>query len=301
MKIANPIYDAAFKYLMEDMDIAKGLLSLILQEDIISLEMKPQELITTSTIGFRIFRIDFKAIIKTKKGKSKTILIEIQKAKKESDFEILRFRRYLGINYQMQEDIISDSGTQQKASLPITTVYFLGFNLKHILTPVAVAKRQYINLLTGRKLKTGTQEVFFEQLSHDMFAIQIRRLKMEIQTEIEKMLDVFSTKKYRTTDKKVLEYTGDTSDPRVARMVNRLNLAMFDPDVQRKMWAEEELEMELEAINKRIENIQLEKEEERKAKEEERKAKEIAEARITILEQQIALLLEKLKSSEQAD
>ena len=36
MKIANPIYDIIFKYLMEDTEIAKDILSLILNENIIS-------------------------------------------------------------------------------------------------------------------------------------------------------------------------------------------------------------------------------------------------------------------------
>jgi hypothetical protein len=46
MRIANPIYDVIFKYLMENTDIAKDILSAILGETIISLEMKPQELVT---------------------------------------------------------------------------------------------------------------------------------------------------------------------------------------------------------------------------------------------------------------
>jgi hypothetical protein len=35
MIIANPIYDVVFKYLMEDTEIAKGLLSTILKTDIV--------------------------------------------------------------------------------------------------------------------------------------------------------------------------------------------------------------------------------------------------------------------------
>ena len=43
MIIANPIYDVVFKYLLEDIDIARELLSTILGEEIIGLEVKPQE------------------------------------------------------------------------------------------------------------------------------------------------------------------------------------------------------------------------------------------------------------------
>ena len=51
MLIANPIYDIVFKYLMEDLDIAKDILSLILNTEIISLTVQPQE--TTSEVKIR--------------------------------------------------------------------------------------------------------------------------------------------------------------------------------------------------------------------------------------------------------
>ncbi len=43
MIIANPIYDVMFKYLLEDMEIARELLSTILGEEVQSLEVKHQE------------------------------------------------------------------------------------------------------------------------------------------------------------------------------------------------------------------------------------------------------------------
>ena len=44
MRIANPIYDAAFKYLLDDTDIAKGLIGRIIGEEIVELSLKPQEI-----------------------------------------------------------------------------------------------------------------------------------------------------------------------------------------------------------------------------------------------------------------
>jgi hypothetical protein len=46
MIIANPLYDVIFKYLLEDIDIAKELLATILGEEILYLEVKPQETAT---------------------------------------------------------------------------------------------------------------------------------------------------------------------------------------------------------------------------------------------------------------
>ncbi|MBK9462903.1 MAG: hypothetical protein IPN94_26690 [Sphingobacteriales bacterium] len=43
MLIANPIYDVVFKYLLEDLEIAKGLLSEILQTEILHIAVEQQE------------------------------------------------------------------------------------------------------------------------------------------------------------------------------------------------------------------------------------------------------------------
>ncbi len=43
MKIVNPIYDNAFKYLMDNEQIAKLVLSIILDTKVLTLQSKPQE------------------------------------------------------------------------------------------------------------------------------------------------------------------------------------------------------------------------------------------------------------------
>jgi hypothetical protein len=64
MIIANPIYDVVFKYLLEDAEIARELLSTILGVNIVELHVKPQEtIVNDETSGeIKIFRLDFKAI-----------------------------------------------------------------------------------------------------------------------------------------------------------------------------------------------------------------------------------------------
>ncbi|MGH9853700.1 MAG: hypothetical protein ACREBD_27995 [Blastocatellia bacterium] len=94
MLIANPIYDTVFKYLLEDNELAREFLATILDEEIISIEVKPQETVTESAdYGVNIFRLDFKAVIKMVAGEHRKVLIELQKAKRLLD--IMRFRRYL--------------------------------------------------------------------------------------------------------------------------------------------------------------------------------------------------------------
>ena len=77
MIIANPLYDVVFKYLLEDMDIAKEFLSAILREEILYVEPKPQETVTeVSADGdIRIIRFDFKVTIETPTGELKKTLI----------------------------------------------------------------------------------------------------------------------------------------------------------------------------------------------------------------------------------
>ena len=91
MIIANPIYDVVFKYLLEDIDIARELLSVILNEEIITLEVNPQERSNElADKKNKILRFDFKAVVKNKDGELKNVLMELQKAK--PSFDIIRFR-----------------------------------------------------------------------------------------------------------------------------------------------------------------------------------------------------------------
>ncbi len=276
MQIANPIYDTIFKYLMENVEIAKIILSAILNEQILSVEVKPQEMaINVKSKGkpvVRIIRLDFKATIQGTDGTLKKVLIEIQKAKK--GFEIQRFRRYLGENY-----IVSDNlDKNNKDSLPITSIYFLGYRLKYIRFPALKVGRTFMNAVTRRKIKTPIKENFVEQLSHDMYVIQIPRLKdMATQTQLEKVLDVFSQTKYKTSDAHVLEYTGDMSTPEVAQIVRYLNRAIADDDIRRQMIAEDEEQGFIDGLEDKIEKERSAKEKAiakaKKAKEEAKQVK----------------------------
>ena len=81
MIVANPIYDTVFKRLMENTRIAKGLLSRILGEEIVLLELRPQEHTLKSGGSITLYRLDFSAVIETADGKRENVLIEVQKAR----------------------------------------------------------------------------------------------------------------------------------------------------------------------------------------------------------------------------
>ena len=238
MLIANPLYDVVFKYLLEDIEIARGLLSAILGEEVISLELKPQETAAENPAGsINILRFDFKAIIKTKTGESKKVLIELQKAKQV--FDVMRFRRYLGDNYRKEDDVLNDNLEVEKRPLPIVTIYFLGFPLDNIKSAVVKVNREYRDVLTQELIEV--KEEFVELLTHDSYLIQIRLLAGKSKTKLEKVLRVFSPE-FKTKDKHQLEFLGDLNEPLVKKMVERLGRAIASEDIRDKMDVEDEID-----------------------------------------------------------
>jgi hypothetical protein len=76
MLIVNPLYDNAFKYLMENNRLAKKVLSVILGEEIEELMIGQQEtFVPYATYQITLFRLDFKAIISQADGSRKTFPI----------------------------------------------------------------------------------------------------------------------------------------------------------------------------------------------------------------------------------
>ena len=240
MLIANPIYDSVFKYLLEDIEIAREFLSTMLGEEIISIEVKPQETATESAdYGINIFRLDFKAVIQLVAGEQRKVLIELQKAKHLLD--IMRFRRYLADNYREEDAPGLNDDAVINLPLPIVTIYLLGFKLAAGYPAVFKLEHQVTDVLTGKIVSPRPREPFIELLNHESYTVQIPLLTEEAMTRLEKVLMVFN-QEYRTDDPHVLNFTGDVSDPLVKKMVDRLARAISDPQVRRELDAEEEVD-----------------------------------------------------------
>lgn len=62
--VANPIYDAVFKYLMEDERVAKTLLSALLKREVEEVEVRKHEYTNCSRDKISMFRIDFGAKVR---------------------------------------------------------------------------------------------------------------------------------------------------------------------------------------------------------------------------------------------
>ena len=238
MIIANPIYDVVFKYLLEDANIARDLLSTILGEEVVQLEFKPQETSTETSDSIKILRLDFKAIIKKKDGSLFKVLIELQKSKQV--FDVMRFRRYLGDNYRKEDQMIDSDGVAVIRPLPIITIYFLGFLLNNVPSGVIKVKREYVDAVTEEIL--GVKDDFVELLTHDSYMIQVGRLPIESRGKLDRVMQIFSPMYQDKADKHQVDFQGDIHDPLVWKMVERLGRAIASDEYRDKMDVEDEID-----------------------------------------------------------
>ncbi|HEX8546049.1 MAG TPA: hypothetical protein VF691_03745 [Cytophagaceae bacterium] len=250
MVIANPIYDVAFKFLMEDEKIAKFFIGTLLNETIEEVVVKPQEYafianlessdpkIRTEAkaqladrISISVFRLDFVATIRTANGELKKVLVEIQKAKNSID--LMRFRNYLGEQYKKEDEI---SG--KKIPLPIVTIYLLGFKLPEIESSIIKVNRQYLDLLTSKVIERKSD--FIEKLTHDCYVVQLSRIEARVETKLEKLLSVFE-QHYFVDDNNILkEYNHKIDDENIHRIIEKLHYVGTEPAERKKIEDEKE-------------------------------------------------------------
>jgi molybdopterin converting factor small subunit len=251
--IANPIYDVVFKYLMEDTEIAKLILSTIIDEEIESLDFLPQEnILTIENRSLTVYRLDFSAKIRLADQSFKQVLIEIQKAKYSTD--IMRFRRYLGEQYKKTTGIYYDQEEGKKRvkkrAIPILTIYFLGHKLENFNIPVIKVKRSYINGISDEVL--NGKESFIESLTHDSYVIVIPELSSEKQSELEQMLTIFD-QTLIISDEHILLIKESEYPERFKPIIRRLHMASASHEIRQKMEAEDEIIEELQALEREIE------------------------------------------------
>ena len=266
MLIANPIYDVVFKYMMDDNRVAKLLISAIISEEIVELEFRPKEKVVEISheqiennpnlknlkgriTFFTVYRLDFSAVIKTKEGEHKKVLIEIQKAKYPTD--IMRFRKYLGEQYSSEENVYmaKEPKPKYKKALPIISIYFLGHILNHTKAPVIKVARKYYNIITGKEIVE--KEEFIESLTHDSYIIQIPYLKSKRQTELLILLSVFDQSNISHSIH--ILNVNETNFPEKYRpIIRRLQKAVVEPKVKDTMDIEDEIVEGLEMLERDI-------------------------------------------------
>jgi hypothetical protein len=266
MKVANPLYDVVFKYLMQDMRVAKLVISNIIEQEIESLDFAFTELNRKLPDGgLTVLRIDFAAKIRELDGSSRLVIIELQKAKFPTD--ITRFRKYLGKQYQEESNIYLDEKTQKKKALPIISIYILGHNLQNNDSPVIHVKRNYYDHATKEKLTQ--KEEFIESLTHDSYIIQVPRLRKRHRNKLETLLSIFDQSNTSKESKHFIDLLESSFPDEFRAIIRRLHKASANKALCEDMEMEDDILEEL-ATQERL--IAYERAEKEKAEAEKEKA-----------------------------
>ena len=242
--VANPLYDAVFKYLMEDDRIAKTILTALLKKKVIDVKIRRNEYANlTRRESISMFRIDFAATVLDEDNKPHLMLIEFQKTWLPT--ETLRFRRYLALQYNNEENMLKEE--HEKYAIPMVAIYLLGHCIGKIEEPVIYVNHHAYNY-DGKKVEEGIPDPFVESLQHDSIIVQIPLLHGRVNNRLEKVLCLFDqtnvadNKKVIKVDDK--QFEGDND---MEYIVRRLQSAAADPDMRYQMNAEDEFFKELEA------------------------------------------------------
>lgn len=233
MKVANPIYDIVFKYMMEDERIARTILSALLKVEVLAVEIRPHEYSDDTHDNLSVFRIDFGATIRDAEGNKKLILIELQKTWLET--ETLRFRQYLGVHYSNPKNMQSDG-----SALPMVAVYILGHKVGDIEEPVLYVNQQSFDYY-GNVVTEGLPNSFVDSLTHNSIIVQIPRLHGHINNRLDMVLSIFDQSRRDEDDHRILRIDDSVyeNDAEMEHILRRLTMAAADVDMRLKMNAEE--------------------------------------------------------------
>ena len=208
MKIANPLYDTVFKFLLQDEPVAKLFLSALLECEIVELTYNPQEMLRKKLDEaeiaekklvlkqkellnerpfYSILRLDFAAKVRFEDGTLKTILIEVQKSNNTSD--LMRFRRYIGMQLQSSKNTILDKNKNLQP-IPIHPIFFLGEGLPNIKGHGAVEVKTIVRDKFTKEI-IHTKDNFIENITLDGLVICANELGENEKTGLEKLLSIF--------------------------------------------------------------------------------------------------------------
>ena len=261
IRIANPIYDSVFKYLVEDERIARTLLSALLQKEVLEVHARRHEYADETRNSISMFRIDFAAKVQEADGSSHLVLIELQKTWLET--ETLRFRRYLGVQYGNKENIPTKDNSKGFA-IPMVAVYLLGHRVGDIDEPVIYVQHKAYDY-DGAVVTRGLPDPFVESLTHDSIIVQIPLLRGQVNNRLERVLSVFDQTAIDGSDQHVLELDEDkyAGDADMRYMLRRLTAASCNAEIRQNMNVEDEFYSAIENRDTAIMQLQQKTKEQR--------------------------------------
>lgn len=283
--IPNPIYDVVFKYLMEDPESAKIVLSTLINENIIELNFEPTS--HTEKIKdpetdkeIKLFHLDFTATVALPDGSKEMIMIEIQKAKVAGD--IFRFKRYITANFQKkQRKAVTNhlTGELEERDFPIRLlpIFILNFRIENEINELLI-KTGRVKYCVFKEKELQKQNEFIDNLSYDLYVVQLPNLQSidkseyendEYKSKLYALLKLFDQESQLLDDRHRLRIFRALFPNFLDRIIKRLRTAYSDnPELEKQMNAEDEYLSELLRMHNDIAFLKEKIEEERKEKEE---------------------------------
>jgi hypothetical protein len=221
MLIANPIYDTVFKHLLENQRAAKFFICTLLGKPILSISVRSPErtYIDPKDKELKLLRMDFTVEIGTEDSSSQKVIIEMQKSDKRIT-DVSRFRRYLGHEYMHD-------------TMPIISIYVLGFSLPGIDTACLRISRGYYDLIEDKEMPAVSD--FAERLTHDCYIVQVPRIQPRMKTPLDRLLSVFEQKNFIDGTEADKTYDYPISDAGVKEITDILHYLSTDPEGRKEL------------------------------------------------------------------
>ena len=229
MIIANPVFDTAFKRMMEDERTAKFFVGTLLDKKVVEIRQRKSSFASSDETDTVVpLRIDFTVVVETSDGYEK-IRIELLKINRRID--MMRFRNCLA-----EERYKREAGTDDA---PAATICLSGFNLPDVESAcirVGAECEDLVNKTTIRKKNS-----FLESLKPDTYLIQIKRVAGRHQTILDKLLSVFEQTNFIAgSDQTLKHYSYPPDDRELNHLLGILHYLASEPERRREIERESE-------------------------------------------------------------
>ncbi|GHT22674.1 hypothetical protein FACS189430_04810 [Bacteroidia bacterium] len=232
--IANPIYDVVFKFMMEDNKVAKKFISAIIREEVVELDFAHTSVPYAGDTGLTVCHMDFAAKISTPGG-YKIVAIELQKAKLPTD--IMRFRNYLGQNYQSSDNTYRVEEAEYPKARQIYCIFLLNHGIGFPAVPMLEVNQNVTDAATGN-LVDGNKNEFIESLHHRSWIIQIPQLKQRRRNDLEMLLSIFDQDNL-SADHHIKNVNEEDFPEEYRPIIRRLQMAQSTAEVRQQMITED--------------------------------------------------------------
>ena len=295
MLIANPIYDTIFKFLMDDNESAKIILSTLINAEI-------EELTATNTLqthidkklrkkGFVHFsHLDYTAQIIKADGTKENVHIELQKAYYASDF--YRFRLYLTEKFKNSVSSVTKKKATTHTPIKFIPIFILNFEVETEVKDLVIQTSKNVKGVLKNKILENPVD-FLDDLMYDITIVQIPYInKIDVETikndrhklELYKLFKLFDQSAKAPNDDYKLNIKDDIPK-KYERLVIRLQNQFLNSSEIKNQLIEEDTRV-LDVMNLINKEIWYKKTIEEKEKTIEEKEKTIEEKEKTIEEKE---------------